>query len=232
MDEKYRFLVFSNTKLCSKDILVYTTESIVKKVNYGYIFFCKNKEQYSKLCIELDDCEVVNFSQIGRYLNKQKILEIYNSNNDKVLKEQLYEIIKASQIVNRLIEHLDIKPVELARIFSSRSADISMWQNMVAKPDNFKIEIMEYLLSLGRDYADNHFVNYLFSKARGSFRVRVINTVTNKEIKIHTRAFKNEVKALDYFSSLKSSGDYDNLDLELQMLNNLNSVVRSYKFKT
>ena len=156
MIKKYRFIVFSNENLDINDSLFFNIDTTINKnETYKYAYFLiSRKDVPDNKNIYMD-----NFSFIGRRLKKEGIIEIHNSCSNPTLKDQLKYIINSSEIVNNTLDKLGVKPAELARIFSTRPADINMWQNMIATPDSFKLEIMEYLLSID-NYSDNHFAKY------------------------------------------------------------------------
>ena len=71
---------------------------------------------------------------------------------------------------------------------------------MLAKPDTFKVDTLQYLLTLDRD---NEYVKHLLSKCHERITVAVVNETTGAKMKTLTKVFKSKSDAAAYRSKLE-----------------------------
>jgi hypothetical protein len=143
--------------------------------------------------------KVVPFSTLPRLLKAQGMLKLH-THADRDLRVQLDGYIESSELVKAVLEHLGIKAINLAKMLSCRPTDINLWLSMLAKPDTFKVDTLQYLLTLDRD---NAYVKHLLSKCHERVTVSVINEATGAKMKTLTKVFKSKSDAEAYRSKLE-----------------------------
>ncbi|GAB4223779.1 MAG: hypothetical protein Kow0076_6370 [Francisella sp.] len=225
MHKKYRFIVFSLDKLDLENIKAYRVDAKILKQEYKYCYFFMSKDEISKSINDAKNKAYIHidtFSSLGRRLDVDNIIMLYNSTPDNILKEQLNELIDARKTVIKTQEKLKLKGVEFAKVFSVRPSDVNIWRNMITKPDTFKLKTMKYILST-KDMQNNSFIKYLMEQAGKGYTVTIINLKNKRPITSYTKKFNNKLDAIDYFEKLKNNNF--NFNLEIQLLDHFDNIL-------
>lgn len=203
-------------------------------MQYNYCYFFKKRIEANKVVESNSQYEthIDNFSSLGRRLNLNEIINLYNNSKDPVLKQQIDELIEARDIVIRTQEKLKLKGVDFAKVFSVRPSDVNIWRNMITKPDSFKLETMKYILN-NKDYQNDPYIKHLISKAHSYYIVSITNLTSKKTIDLYTKKFNTKVEAVEYFEKLKKDEQFAGLNLEISLANyfgeRINSATTSKK---
>mgnify|MGYP006981763543 CR=1 FL=1 len=199
---------------------------------FCYFFFSREEMMTVKEKYDFNDSDIslAPFSSLGRAIKAEGIVSLYNnSSSNELLHNQLGEIIESRRLVIKSREKLNLRPSDFAKIFSSRPTDINMWQSMLAKPDSFKLEIMEYILSI-KDISGNHFIKYLISKAKKYFKVIIINNTTQVNLAGYTKEYNDEISAYEYFDKLIKDSAFSGLNMEVQIINPFGEIIKKHSF--
>ncbi|MBK2297332.1 hypothetical protein [Francisella philomiragia] len=228
ISDRYLFIVFSREKLESTNTHEYLVKAKILKLEYNYCYFFKKRVEANRI-IENNSqhkTHIDNFSSLGRRLNLNEIINLYNNSKDSILKQQIDELIEARDIVIRTQEKLKLKSVDFAKVFSARPSDVNIWRNMITKPDSFKLETMKYILE-NKDYQNDPYIKHLISKAHNYYIVYITNLESNKTIDLYTKKFDNKIDALEYFQKLKKDGQFIGLNLKISVVSYFNEAVDS-----